>query len=150
VYAELDRRRGGVEADDDAFVSLRHRSGARSHLAMSAVAAQPGVRFRVLGSRAGYVKFGLDVQEDALRRGDRPGTGWGEEPRERWGSLGAGDEAQPVPTEAGNYPAFYAAVADCLRGRGGPPVDPSDAVAGLEVIDAARRSSAQRAVMSLS
>lgn len=140
VYAELDRRRAGVQVEDDVFVALTHRSGVRSHLAMSAVAAQLAPRFRVLGATAAYLKWGLDPQEDALRRGERPGSSdWGREPRERWGSLGAGDSVQPVPTEAGAYPAFYAGVAAALADGAPPPVDPNDAIAGLEVIEAAQR-----------
>ncbi|MFL5614546.1 MAG: Gfo/Idh/MocA family oxidoreductase [Gemmatimonadaceae bacterium] len=150
VYAELDRKRQGVESDDDSFVALKHVSGARSHLAMSAVAGQAGPRLRVLGSRAAYLKFGLDVQEDALRRGERPGApGWGEEPRDRWGSLGAGDDVRLVPTEAGAYQDFYAAVLRALRNGGPPPVDPNDAVAGLDVIAAARRSAETGRVIQL-
>lgn len=150
VYAELDRRRAGVQSDDDSFVALKHASGARSHLAMSAVAGQPGPRLRVLGSRAAYVKFGLDVQEEALRRGERPGgPGWGEEARDQWGSLGAGDEVRVVPTDPGAYQNFYAAVARVLRDGGPPPVDPNDAVAGLDVIAAARRSAESGRVIQL-
>jgi predicted dehydrogenase len=150
VYAELDRRRRGVESDDDSFVALKHVSGARSHLAMSAVAGQPGPRLRVLGTRAAYVKFGLDVQEDALRHGERPGArGWGEESRDQWGSLGTGDDVHIVPTEPGAYHAFYAAVARALRDGSAPPVDPKDAVAGLEVIAAARRSAESGSVIQL-
>jgi scyllo-inositol 2-dehydrogenase (NADP+) len=69
VYAELDSRRSRAQTDDDTFVALGHESGVRSHLWMSAVAAQTGPRFRVLGSRAAYVKYGLDVQEELLRTG---------------------------------------------------------------------------------
>ena len=144
VYAQLDRRRPGAQVEDDVFVALTHRSGARSHLWMSAIAAQSGPRFQVLGDKAAYVKFGLDVQEDALRRGERPGRAdWGEEPRERWGTLGAGDELGPIATEPGSYQGFYEGVVRCLRDGAPPPVDPSDAVRGLEVIGAARRSAEQ-------
>ena len=150
VYAELDRRRDGVEADDDSFLALAHASGARSHLGMSAVAAQTLVRLRVLGSRGAYVKHGLDVQEEALRRGERPDQpGWGVEPPERWGSLGVGDDARPVPTARGDYPAFYAGVARALRDGGPMPVDPEDALAGLQIIEAARRSAATGTVIRL-
>jgi predicted dehydrogenase len=139
VYAELDYRRG-LETDDDALVSLTHVSGVRSHLVMSLVAAQSGPRFQVLGDHAAYVKHGLDVQEDALRRGERPDhAGWGEEPEERWGSLGSGSDTTPVRTEAGAYQAFYEGVVASLRDGAPPPVDPEDAVRGLEIIAAARR-----------
>lgn len=49
VYAELDRRSPGSDVDDDSFVALSHVSGVRSHLWMSAVAAQGGPRLRVRG-----------------------------------------------------------------------------------------------------
>jgi len=135
--------------DDDAFVAITHASGVRSPLWMSELAGDQAERFRVLGSRAAYVKSGLDVQEAALRAGGRPGPGWGEEPRERWGRLGAADEWREVPTEPGAYPAFYAGVAAALRGGTPPPVDPADAVAGLAIIEAARRSAKEGAVVPL-
>lgn len=150
VYAEVDTRRAGAEVDDDVFLALTHLSGVRSHLWMSAAAAQPGPRLRVLGSRAAYVKYGLDVQEDALREGPLVGgAGWGIEPEERWGVLGTDTEATAVPTEAGAYACFYEGVADALRHGAPPPVDPRDAVAGLEILDAARRSSEERRVIHL-
>lgn len=150
VYAELDRRRPGAAADDDSFVAVTHASGARSHLWMSKVAGQRGPRFRVLGERAAYVKYGLDGQEAALGAGGVPGSpGWGEEPEAAFGRLGADDEVRPVPTAPGDYLAFYRAVAAALRSGGPPPVDPRDAVAVLEVIEAAQRSADRRTVERL-
>jgi scyllo-inositol 2-dehydrogenase (NADP+) len=139
VYGELDMRREGAEVDDDDFLALEHESGVRSHLWMSALAAEQGPRFRVLGDRAAFVKHGLDIQEEALRAGGSPTEpGWGEEPPERWGRLVVDGEAQEVPTEPGSYDSFYAGVARSLLESAPPPVDPSDAVAVLEILDAAR------------
>ena len=139
THAEVDARRPSVAVDDDAFVALTHESGVRSHLWMSAVAAQLGPRFRVLGSKSAYVKHGLDVQEEVMRRDRRIALdGWGEEPAESWGMLGAGDDVKPFRTEAGQYQRFYEGVV--VAQNGGPvPVDPLDAVAVLEIIEAARR-----------
>lgn len=140
VAAELAARRPGAQVEDDAFVSLEHASGVRSHLWMSLVAAQPGPRFRVLGDRAAYVKHGVDVQEDALRAGRWPDEPeWGVEHEDRWGVLGAGDDLCPVPTLPGSYGSFYERVAAALAGAQ-PPVDPADAVAQLEILEAARAS----------
>jgi predicted dehydrogenase len=139
VYAEVEARRVGAEADDDDFLALEHESGVHSHLWASALTAESGPRFRVLGNRAAYVKHGLDVQEEALRAGHLPtDPGWGEEPRERWGRLVTGQEQREVPTEPGSYGSFYAGVAASLRDGAPPPVDPSDAVAVLEILDEAR------------
>ena len=150
IYAELDSRRGGV-ADDDVFLALEHRSGARSHLWASLVAAAPGPRLRVLGDRAGYIVTEVDGQEDALRAGARPSDDeeWGVEPPQRWGRLIIDQNSEAVASERGDWPRFYIELERALREGSSPPVDPSDAVTGLEVLDAARRSAATAAVVAL-
>ncbi|MEW2285428.1 Gfo/Idh/MocA family oxidoreductase [Streptomyces sp. NPDC047841] len=156
VYAESDVRRPGAEADDDTFIALTHASGVRSHLYVSATTAQLGPRFRVLGSRAGYVKYGLDPQEAALREGSRPGgtPDWGAEDESLWGRVGAGESplsggGTPVPTLPGDYPAYYAAVAAALRGAGPNPVTALEAAAALDVLEAARRSARDKVTVTL-
>jgi predicted dehydrogenase len=150
VYAQLDRRRPAVEADDDTFVTLSHASGVRSHLYVSAVAAQAAPRFRILGQTAAFTKRGLDVQEDALRAGVRPGgPDWGADPEDRWGTLGIDGQTRRVATERGNYGAFYAGVASAIRGATPVPVDIADAIAMLGVIEAARTSAAETRVVQL-
>lgn len=151
VYGEIDRRRSGVVTDDDAFVALTHASGVRSQLWMTRLAAQRAPRFRVLGDRATFVKYGLDGQEAAMAVGVVPGPeGWGEEPADRWGFLGEEGTAQPVATVPGNYPAFYAAMAAALRSDAPLPVDPADAVVGLEILEAARASAEHGRVVQFS
>ncbi|QMV23282.1 oxidoreductase [Streptomyces sp. SCUT-3] len=151
VYAELDVRRPRAQADDDAFVAVQHENGVRSHLWMSATTARLGPRFRVLGSRAGYVKHGLDPQEAALREGLRPSPGarWGAEPEAAWGVLGTDGDAEPVPTADGDWPAYYRAVAAALRTGSPAPVAPHEAVAALRVLEAARRSAAEGRTIAL-
>ncbi|MFG2179402.1 Gfo/Idh/MocA family oxidoreductase [Streptomyces abikoensis] len=157
VYAESDVRRAGAEADDDTFIAIGHASGVRSHLWMSATAAQLGPRFRVLGDTAGYVKYGLDPQEGALREGLRPGTAasWGVEAESSWGRLGAGESpltggGEPVLTLPGDYPAYYAAIAEALRTGGLPPVTAREAAAALRVLEAAKTSAAEARTVTLS
>ncbi|MCQ8194161.1 Gfo/Idh/MocA family protein [Streptomyces rugosispiralis] len=152
VYAEVDMRRPGAQTDDDTFIALTHTTGVRSHLWMSATTAQLGPRFRVLGSESGYVKYGLDPQEAALREGLRPGdpsAEWGAEPEGDWGRLGAGESpttggGAPVETLPGDYPAYYAAVAAALRDGTPPPVTAAEAAATLHVLEAARVAAAER------
>jgi predicted dehydrogenase len=145
VYGELANRRSGAVVDDDAFVALEHVSGVHSHLWMSSVAAQKGPRLRVLGERAAYTKDGPDVQEEALRAGLTPGgPGWGKEAEELWGELGIDGELRKIPTEPGSYGAFYEALVAGLRTGGPPPVDPDDAVAVLEILDAVRLGHEER------
>jgi scyllo-inositol 2-dehydrogenase (NADP+) len=150
VYAELDQRRQGVESDDDVFVALTHQNGVRSHLWTSVMAAQPGPRLRVTGDRATFEKQLGDIQEAALRAGGRPDRpGWGEEPPERWGILSDGVTQRPIKSEPGAYQRFYEGMARCLKDGAPPPVDAEDAVRGLEIIEAARRSAVERQVVTL-
>ncbi|MEH0544589.1 Gfo/Idh/MocA family oxidoreductase [Streptomyces sp. B21-105] len=165
VYAEADVRRAGAETDDDTFIAITHANGVRSHLHVSATTAQLGPRFRVLGSRAGYVKYGLDPQEAALREGLRPGgsdglssstgsAGWGTEPEELWGRVGAGESpltggGRPVQTLPGDYPAYYAAVTKALIDGGPGPVTAVEAAAALDVLEAARRSARDKVAVTL-
>jgi predicted dehydrogenase len=157
VYAESDTRRPGAEADDDTFIALTHANGVRTHLYASAVTPQLGPRLRVLGSEAGYVKYGLDPQEAALREGDRPAPGapWGLEPEHLWGRVGSGESpltggGRPVRTLPGDYPAYYSAVAAALRGTGENPVTAYEAAAALDVLEAARRSAREGVAVKLS
>ncbi|MDL2079683.1 Gfo/Idh/MocA family oxidoreductase [Streptomyces sp. GXMU-J15] len=154
VYAESDVRRPGAETDDDTFIAITHTNGVRSHLYVSATTAQLGPRFRVLGSRAGYVKYGLDPQEAALRDGELPGEGWGTEPEELWGRVGAGESpltggGRPEPTLPGDYPAYYAAVARAIAEGGTNPVTALEAAAALDVLEAARRSARDGVTVTL-
>ena len=150
VYAEVRTVRPGAMVDDDFFLALEHESGALSHLWGSMVVAQIGPRLRALGSESAYVKWGLDVQEAALRAGERPADpGFGEDPPEAWGLLGTDDSSVPVETERGRYVEFYERMARAITAAEPAPVPLEAGIATLRVIEAARRSSAERAVVPL-
>ncbi|OLF05305.1 Gfo/Idh/MocA family protein [Actinophytocola xanthii] len=138
VYHELFTRGGGA-APDDAFVVLRHVSGVVSHLWMNGLAAQVGPRFRVLGSRGGFTKYGLDPQESALRAGASPSDqSFGREPEANWGTAGLDGELRAVPTKPGRYAEFYTLLASALRSGDPLPVDPLDSVRVLELVERLR------------
>ena len=107
VYAEVDVRRPTVAVDDDVLLALEHGDGVRSTLWASALAADLGPRFRVLGDRGAYVVHGLDGQEAALRSGGTPADpSWGEVPAERWGVLTTGEESRTQPSRPGAWQEF--------------------------------------------
>jgi predicted dehydrogenase len=144
--AELDGRREGGAADDDTFVALVHSSGVRSHLWMSSVAAQPGARFRVLGSQGAYVTWGLDGQEAALGAGADPSDpSYGVVPTDRWGSIGVPGDLRPVPMARGAYGEFYRTLATALLHGGPLPVDPADSLHVIELIEQLRRAASAAA-----
>ena len=144
--AELLTVREGSVSDDDAFISLLHSSGVRSHITVSRAAGQSGPRFRVLGDKAAYTVYGLDNQESALKLQQWPGSdGYGVTPESDWGLLGVdgSDEGlTAVPTAAGDYPAFYAGVAASILDGAPAPVDPRDALEVVRIIERAHALSA--------
>ena len=157
MYAEIHHRtdpagQDDTALDDDVFVALTHTGGAHSHLWGSWVQSAPGPRFRVTGTHATYIVDGLDIQEEHLVAGRTPaseGEAWGTEPPDRWGHLHDGSQVVSVPSERGRWDTYYPAFAAAVHGSGPVPVDPRDALATAEVLDAARASAAQRRLVDL-
>ena len=142
VYAEVAARRSGAVVDDDVFLALTHASGASSLLWCSAAAPWTGPRLVLQGARAGWHKAELDGQEAAQRDGTPL-------PPEPDGALWDEDGTRPLPSRQGDWAAFYRGFADAAQHGAPVPVDPADAVAVLRVLEAAQRSAAERAVVSL-
>ncbi len=149
VYAEVAARRGSA-GDDDAFVALHHEGGTISHLWCSAVAPVPAPRLRVQGSAAGFVVADLDPQEARLRAGERPtDPGFGMPRKSDYPRLVRGDEEEVVVPVPGDWRRFYELLRDALTDGGPLPVTAAEAITTLRVIDAARRSARERAVVAL-
>lgn len=142
VYAELASVT--TTGDDVAFLALRHRSGLTSHLSATSLAGAPGPRTRILGRDGTYLVADVSGEPNAYPR-------WADTDDDHRGWLVWGDAAEPeqVQRAPGGWGDFYPAVADMLRDGAPPPVDPDEAVAVIEVLDAARRSAAEGVVVTL-
>jgi predicted dehydrogenase len=150
LWADIAGQRAGAATDDYFHVLLRY-GPLRVALHASMLAPAPGPRFTLHGALGSYVKYGLDPQEDALRAGLRPpAPGWGADPRDGaltlWRSGAA--QAEALPSQPGDYPAYYAALRDAILGRGPAPVTADEAMLVMELIELGRRSSAQRRELS--
>jgi predicted dehydrogenase len=93
------------------------------------------------------VKYGLDVQEDALKAGARPHWdslhNWGQD--DQAGTLTiyqqAWTQTSAAPTPAGNYLQYYAAVRDYLNGVAeAPPVTPSEVSQAMQLLTLGEQS----------
>jgi predicted dehydrogenase len=148
VHLDTAALREGAQVEDYFHAVLRWDRGPhaplRAVLHATTLAADPAPRYILHGTRGSYVKYGVDPQEDALRTGARPGgEGWGVDPDDGLLTL-IGDTGQPepaaVPTLAGDYTRYYAAVRDAILGTGANPVPPEQAVQLMELLDLGRRS----------
>jgi predicted dehydrogenase len=152
VYAELHTEDGQSGLDDDAFIAITHANGVVSHLWGSWRESAPGPRFRVTGTVASYVGIpDMEGQEHLLLAGHSPATyaRWGEEPEERWGRVYRDGTSEPLRSQRGAWDTFYPAFAAAVRDGAAVPVDPWNAVATAEVLDAARRSAAEGIAVTL-
>ncbi len=103
-------------------------------------------RWWVVGTDGGFVKYGIDPQEEALRDGDLDRAS--EPPADlgllRTESAGAIEESI-VKTVHGSWDSFYANIADNLNGRAPLAVTAEQAREVVRVLDAAGRSSVEHA-----
>ncbi len=134
-------------AVDDAFYVVLHYKSLRVELrAAMLAAAAPGLAFALHGTRGSYVKYGRDVQEEALRRGEIPkDDSWGREPEEKWGSLYTEKNgkvaSEPIRTETGDYRRYYENVRDAILGRAKIDVTTEQALNVMRALELARESS---------
>lgn len=143
--------RDGAVVEDYFHAVLRYEEGPHAPLRVvlhaTTLAAHAAPRYIVHGTRGSYVKHGVDPQEDALRAGQRPpAAGWGADPLDGELTLQGGEgtpQVRTLPTRAGNYVAYYAAVRDAILGAGPNPVPPAEAVALMELLDLGRLSAAE-------
>ena len=69
---------------------------------------------------------------------------------ENWGTLSTqGRPRTALPSAQGNYAGFYTEFARAVRGDGPGPVPAAEGIRTLEVLDAARRSALENAVIAL-
>lgn len=134
------QRQGALSPDY--FALTLHYGPARVLLSASTLVADPRARFALHGSKGSFVKYGVDPQEGSLRAGVTLGTpGFGEDPAHLYGLLTTvGATSERIRTERGDWRPFYAAVAAAVMDGAPPPVNPADAVLGLELIELGRRS----------
>jgi scyllo-inositol 2-dehydrogenase (NADP+) len=116
---------------------------------------EKGPRFTLYGTHGSFLKYGIDPQEEALKRGGSPlDEGWGKESPEAWGTINAEVEGLHVEgrieTIAGSYQAYYRNVLDAIRGRAELAVKPEEARNTIRMIELALESNAQKCAVPFS
>jgi scyllo-inositol 2-dehydrogenase (NADP+) len=111
---------------------------------------EPGPTYVLLGEQGSFVKYGMDVQEAALKAGLRPDEvpTWGQEPEANWGHLNTDYQGQHlvarVESETGDYRGYYANVYQALTGDAALAVTAEQARNTIRIIELARQSSAEK------
>lgn len=154
VTADLRTQRDFAQAVDNFDLTL-HYDGLKVILKGGMLVRGREPHFVLRGTEGSFVKYGMDPQEEALKRGLTPTEpGWGEEPKELWGTLttqldGLHLEGQ-VETLAGCYQAYYENIADAIAGRAELAVRPEEARDTIRIIELAMQSNEQKRTLPLS
>jgi scyllo-inositol 2-dehydrogenase (NADP+) len=145
IIADIATQRREARSPDYFAITLEYGS-LRVLLSVSILVADPRPRFAVHGTRGSFVKYGIDPQEDNLRLGVPIGhLSFGADKVSQYGLLTTIDgAAQRIPTEDGDWRPFYSQVAAAIADGAPPPVDPDEAIDGLELIELARRSAEEK------
>lgn len=145
VWADIDSVRAGSEIDDYYLIKLIYPD-IKVTLKASYLVREEGPRYILHGTHGSFIKYGIDPQEDMLKRGGNPSMpGWGREAEESWGMLNTDLNGMHirgrVETIAGNYAAFYDNIYDVIRNHAELEVLPSQALNVIHVIETAIESS---------
>jgi predicted dehydrogenase len=148
VSADIRIERDGAQVNDAFDVVFCYRK-LRALLRAGVLVSTPTPRFAIQGTSGGYLKYGLDPQEDALKRGETPsGEFWGYEAPERWGTLfeAQGDSfvKEQLPTAPGDYRRYYANVRDAILEKAPLAVTPESALNVMRALELAGESSQTR------
>lgn len=113
-----------------------------------------GPRFCIHGTLGSFVKYGIDPQEDTLRKGKWPrGESWGRDRRENWGILNTETNGHvirgPLATFRGNYMGFYDNVHQVIGSGAEQAVKTEEAIATLTIIERAMESHLSRQIVSV-
>jgi scyllo-inositol 2-dehydrogenase (NADP+) len=152
VLADLACQRQGALVDDY-FHLLLDYGLLKVVLHAGMLVREPGPRFQVHGTQGSFVKHGLDSQEAALLRGDRPGhPAWGRDEVARLGRITFGASGLAVDgrveSAIGSYEAYYQGVHAAIVEATAPPVTADAALDVVRVIACARRSHEERRTMA--
>ena len=153
VFADIRILRPASKVDDY-FELLLYYPKLRVRLHASYLVREPIPAFVLHGTEGSFLKWRADVQEEALLAGNVPGTpDWGVEPVTERGLLHTEVNGEvireSIPTELGNYMAYFDGLYAAIRNGAPAPVSPQDAVDSVRIIEAAFRSNEEKRMIPL-
>ena len=153
IYGEVRRQRDRAAADDNFELHLEYPQ-LKVTLKAGMLVCEPSPRFVLYGTEGSFVKYGLDPQEEALKRGGSPAQpNWGAEPESAWGTHTSCDGTMTrgkYPTLSGCYPEYYKNVYRAITGQEELVVKPEQARDVIRLIELAQQSNTERRMIPVS
>lgn len=149
IFANLQIQRKGGQAIDNFELILAY-SEVKVTLKAGMLVREPGPHFNLIGTKGSFVKFGMDVQEEILKKGIKPKNleNWGVEPEEIWGKINTEVNGVhivgKVESEAGDYREYYKNVYKAILGEEDIKVTAEQARNTIKIIELAEKSSKEK------
>jgi predicted dehydrogenase len=153
IFADLRIQRPGGKTVDNFEVILGYNN-LKVSLKAGMLVKEPGAVVSLYGINGSYVKYGMDVQEEALRAGIMPETmaNWGVEPESIWGKINTEykgvDIIGKIKSEPGDYREYYQNIYKALSGEEELVVKPEQAAITIRIIELAIESSVEKRTIS--
>lgn len=155
LTADLRLQRKDAKAIDN-FELVMNYKNLKVTIKGGMLVREPLPRFIILGEQGSFVKYGTDVQEEALKAGGIPNKSsqWGSEPQSAWGTINTNYKGMhlvsKVETERGNYVNFYQNVYDTIVGKATLIVKPEESRNTIRIITLAIQSNIEKRTIQYS
>ena len=155
ITADVRNQRKFAKATDN-FELILHYPKLKVTLKAGMLVREPLPRFIITGDKGMFVKYGMDVQEDALKAGRIPNDSpqWGVEPESVWGRINAEYKGMKITgsieSEKGDYSGFYKNMYDAIRNNAELIVKPAEARNTVRIIELAIQSNSERRTVNYS
>jgi scyllo-inositol 2-dehydrogenase (NADP+) len=148
-------QRPGLEVEDN-FEIIMNYAGLKVTLKGGMLVKVSGATYVLYGDHGTFIKYGMDVQEEALKKGGRPDTvsNWGIEPENIWGKItyekDGKDVTEAVKSEPGRYQDFFQNVYDAVAEGKELIVKPDQAKQTIRIIELCFQSNAEKRTVEYS
>ncbi|MGI4021372.1 MAG: Gfo/Idh/MocA family oxidoreductase [Janthinobacterium lividum] len=149
ITADLRVQRPGGKTIDN-FELILNYPNLKVTLKGGMLVKEPGAAIALYGINGSFVKYGMDVQEDALRAGIMPNdiANWGVEPASSWGKINTEHEGLHlvgnIESETGDYREYYQNIYQVLAGKEDLIVKPEQSANTIRIIELAIQSSLEK------
>lgn len=150
IYADLRVQRENSEVVDN-FELILGYPDLKVILKAGMLVREPGPRYRILGRKGSFTKFGMDVQEEKLKKKVKPNkdVDWGKEPKKIWGTLRNEEGETKIASERGDYRRFFQNIYDAIRKGAVLEVRPEEARTVIQLIELAYKSNQEKCAIKV-
>lgn len=154
IYADIRKQRTGARVDDSFEVVLGYK-GLKVTLKSGMLVRGNIPRYMLFGDKGSFVKYGMDVQEEALKAGYAPymQPSWGKEPEELYGTIDTTinglDISGKVESETGDYRDYYRNIYRAVMHKEEVLVKPMEARNVIRLLELAGESAGEGSIIRI-